>query len=49
LHYNATEYLSGNGGKKYLDLISFKNKGIKVSFQDNLIKKPLFEAVTDLP
>ena len=42
-HYKATEYISGLGGKKYLNLELFKEKNIRVSFQENLINKPLFE------
>ena len=38
LHYGATEYLSGISGKNYLNLSLFKDKGIKVKFQKNLIK-----------
>ena len=43
LHYGATEYLSGISGKNYLDLNLFKDKGIKVKFQENLTKKHILE------
>ena len=46
-HYEATEYISGLGGKKYLNLELFKEKNIKISFQKNLIKKPLFEILNN--
>ena len=42
-HYGATEYLSGISGKNYLDLNLFKNKGIKVKFQENSIKTHTLE------
>ena len=42
-HYGATEYLSGISGKNYLDLSLFKNKGIKVKFQENSIKTHTLE------
>ena len=41
--YNGTEYLSGIGGKNYLQPELFKKEDIKISYQTNLIKKPLFE------
>ncbi len=47
LHYNATEYLSGISGKNYLDLNLFNNNGIKVSFQENLIKKHTLEILSN--
>jgi hypothetical protein len=40
-HYGATEYLSGQSGRKYLDLKQFDEAGIKVSFQDNPDLTPL--------
>jgi hypothetical protein len=33
--YKATKYISGVGGKNYIDLCSFKSQGIEVIFQDN--------------
>ena len=42
-HYDATEYLSGVGAKEYLDESVFENNGIKVIYQDNLIKKHTLE------
>ena len=42
-HYDATEYLSGVGAKEYLDECVFENNGIKVIYQDNLIKKHTLE------
>ena len=39
--YNATEYLSGKSGRKYLDLKQFEEAGIKVSFHDNPDLTPL--------
>lgn len=42
--HGATEYLSGPSGKKYLDLSLFPDK-MKVSFQENKIKKPILEVL----
>jgi len=42
-NYGATEYISGTGGKKYLDTSLFEESNIKISFQKNMIKKPLVE------
>lgn len=44
-HYNATEYLSGQSGRKYLDLKKFDEAGIKVSFQDNPDLTPLVHLI----
>lgn len=43
--YNATEYLSGQSGRKYLDLKQFNEAGIKVSFQDNPDLTPLVHLI----
>lgn len=42
-NYGATEYISGTGGKKYLDTSLFEESNIKISFQKNIIKKSLVE------
>jgi len=41
--YGATKYLSGQGGKKYLDLELFKTYNIEVIFQEYLDKRPLVD------
>ena len=41
--YNATEYISGLGAKSYLQPELFEIENIKVTYQTNLVKKPLFE------
>lgn len=43
--YNATEYLSGKSGRKYLDLKQFDEAGIKVSFQDDPDLTPLVHLI----
>lgn len=45
LAYNATEYLSGVSGKKYLDLKLFEDEGIKVSFQEKPDLTPLKDLI----
>lgn len=40
-NFGATEYLSGISGRKYLELDKFKD--IKVTFQENMISKPIIE------
>lgn len=47
---NATHYLSGLGGKKYLDVDSFQINGIELIFQDedNLEKKPIIFKLMEL-
>jgi hypothetical protein len=42
-NHKGTEYISGIGGKNYLQPELFKKEGIKITYQTNLIKKPLFE------
>lgn len=41
----ATEYLSGQSGRKYLDLKQFEEADIKVSFQDNPDLTPLVHLI----
>ncbi len=41
--HGATKYLSGQGGKKYLDLELFKTYNIEVIFQEDLDKRPLVD------
>jgi hypothetical protein len=41
--YGGKEYISGMGGKKYLDESLFKKAGIKISYQEESIKKPLID------
>lgn len=45
--YDATKYLSGISGKKYLDLKLFEQAGIEVIFQNEIqmIKKPILEVI----
>jgi hypothetical protein len=43
IKFNADTYLSGLGGKNYMDLNLFSKHGIKVIFQKNLEKKPILE------
>lgn len=43
--YGADTYLSGSSGGNYMDLSEFKKEGIKVVFQDNLIKKHTLEVL----
>lgn len=43
--YGATEYLSGQSGRKYLELWQFESVGIKVSFQDNPDLTPLVHLI----
>lgn len=43
--HNATEYLSGQSGRKYLDLKQFDEAGIKVSFHDNPDLTPLVHLI----
>lgn len=45
LKHNATEYLSGQSGRKYLELWQFESVGIKVSFQDNPDLTPLIHLI----
>lgn len=46
-HYGATEYLSGIGGKKYLDVKLFEDNGINVIFQDEnkIDKRAIIEII----
>jgi hypothetical protein len=41
--YKATSYLSGESGKKYLDLKKFKVEKIKVDFQKNQNYTPILK------
>ena len=43
--HGATKYLSGQSGRKYLDLELFKTYNIEVIFQDNLDRRPLVEMI----
>lgn len=45
LYYGADTYLSGISGKNYLDMSKFKDKNIKVIFQDEskMIKRPIID------
>ena len=43
LKNNATTYLSGTSGAKYLDMEKFTNSGISVIFQQNSTKKPILD------
>lgn len=45
--HNATTYLSGIGGKNYLNLELFERNGINIEFQseDTLIKEPILETI----
>ncbi len=44
---NATTYLSGLGGRNYLNLDLFEKNGINIEFQneDTLIKEPILETI----
>ena len=44
-YYGATEYISGIGAKAYLDKTIFQRNDIKVTYQDNLIKKHILEVL----
>ena len=46
---NATHYLSGTGGKKYLQEQEFMNAGIDVIYQikDEMTKKPILEILKE--
>ena len=39
LEVGATQYISGSGGKDYLDSEAFQNKGIDIIYQDNVLPK----------
>ena len=41
----ATKYLAGQGGKEYLDESLFLNEGIKVIYQQNLVKKHTLDEI----
>jgi len=41
--YNATSYLSGSSGKKYLELHKFEKENIKVDFQTNQDYTPILQ------
>lgn len=43
LHYQATEYLSGPGGRNYLDLGMFAKAGIRVVWQEPTAGRPALE------
>ena len=43
--YGATKYLAGQGGRDYLDESLFLNEGIKVIYQENLIKKHTLDEI----
>ena len=43
VQYGATEYLSGTGGKDYLDVKLFNDNGIKVLFQENMDRRHTLE------
>ncbi len=45
--HNCDEYLSGIGGKRYLDVEQFHKAGIHVRFQDEatMIRKPVLEVI----
>ena len=45
LHYGATEYISGQGAKAYLDTELFSNNNIKVSFQQDTRKVQTLEVI----
>ena len=44
-HYGATEYVSGQGAREYLDLDLFNKNNIKVTFQENLQKVQTLEVI----
>jgi len=46
---NATSYISGQGGKKYMDINLFQNNNIDVIFQEDkdMIKKPILEILKE--
>lgn len=48
--HNATHYISGLGGKKYLDIEKFESEKIKLIFQDEsfLEKKPIIIKLSEL-
>jgi hypothetical protein len=47
--YNATTYLSGLSGKKYMNLKEFEKNNIKVIFQDEkeMIKQPILKILKE--
>lgn len=47
LKNNATTYISGVSGRKYLDIDKFTANGITVTFQDESTKKPILEVLSN--
>jgi len=41
----ATEYLAGTGGVDYLDTTLFDKSGIKITFQNNMVRKHVLEVL----
>lgn len=47
-HYNATTYLSGSSGKKYLNLDLFRNENIEVEYQTGQNYEPIIKTLDKL-
>lgn len=46
-HYNATTYLAGSSGSKYMEMDKFKQAGIEVEFQTPIDKRPVLEVLNE--